>query len=191
MTLTTITFLRHSKTTANENDRKRVLSEEGVSLAQERRGKLGNPTFDLVIHSDRFRTEQTARIIAGISDDVPTITIPQLMPQETDPWNAAVSATWGKLGNTSLHQYLVEAWEAMVVASTIGEAAVLYHMGVQPTMPNNILIVGHAIFTPAICYFMIDMGVSETILGTPVEECQGFELIIDDDGFTSFSRFIE
>lgn len=191
MTQTTIIFLRHSKAAAHEDDRKRVLSKEGVALAHERRAKLAYPTFDLVMHSDRFRTEQTARIVAGISDDVRTISIPQLMPAETDPWNAAVSAAWGKLGNAPLHQYLEEAGQAMEVSSKIGEAAVRYHLGVQPVIPKNVLIVGHAVFTPAICVAMVNAGVPHTILHTPLEECQGFELVTKHDGLTFFLGLIK
>lgn len=191
MSLTSIVFLRHSKATPHKDDRKRVLSEEGIALAQERRLKLGNPKFDLVMHSDRFRTEQTARIIAGIGDDVPTVAVPQLMPQETDPWNAAVTAAWGKIGNAPLEKYLREVRLEMYVAATIGAAALDYHLKSQVVYPKNILVVGHAIFTPAICDAMNEYRDRDVFMGNPLMECQGFEMRKGETSLEYSVRFIE
>jgi phosphohistidine phosphatase SixA len=169
-----IYFLRHSKAAPNADDRKRELTSEGIALAQARRESLGNPKFGLVIHSDRLRTEQTARIVAGLAQDEPTITLSHLMTSNGKaPWDARIDAAYMALGNAPLKEFLEVAGREMGAFCRVAVEALMYV--VHQSDDENILIVGHGILTQAICHHLT-FGANDNFLTDVVDECQGYEL---------------
>jgi phosphohistidine phosphatase SixA len=184
-----IYFLRHSKAAPDTDDRKRQLTSEGIVLAQARRESLGSPKFSTVIHSDRLRTEQTARIIAGLAQDEPTIALPHLMTSGEAPWEVRINAAYTALGNAPLKEFLDVAPREMDVFCRIAMAALVY-----ATAQNNggdILIVGHGILTQAICRYLTHGGRGE-FLTDIVDECQGYQLQFNSEPeFSMLVRLIK
>lgn len=72
-----ITFVRHGQTDKVKPDSARHLTDEGKAQAARRREALGNPRFDLGIHSPMDRAHQTLEIIAG--GPIMTKVVPQLL----------------------------------------------------------------------------------------------------------------
>ena len=170
------TFLRHSKAAPAANDRDRVLSEDGIQLARERRLKMGNPTFDHVVHSDRIRTKQTACEIADISLSDSTITIVSLFGNEEDARIQAVMGAFGAIGNAPLSQFHLRCKDELdslardAVVELLNELPKTHGIGPQ----GKVLVVGHAVMQQAICLELTQA--QEHFLDLALGECQGWRI---------------
>lgn len=178
-----ITLVRHGKAdkTSSLNHRLHNLSEVGRAQARERREKLGNPQFDLVLHSILPRAQETARLVAGIDDETDTIEIPGLYMAENDPRELVIDKAFEKLGYASLELYLIEA--EIAISSLVMESQAEIERAVRESGATDILIVGHAVLLQALGKSLTGMGLMGT--GLPfntcsVGECGGFRFTIED-----------
>lgn len=93
--------IRNAHTERHKNDLLRPLSERGKAQAAERRTKLNDPTFDLILISPAGRTRETDWIVNG-GAETKTIEIPELLP----PPDPAIDEIVGRIGYTPLDTYL-------------------------------------------------------------------------------------
>ncbi|MBI2097742.1 MAG: phosphoglycerate mutase family protein [Candidatus Vogelbacteria bacterium] len=195
-----ITCLRHAhseKTGGFETHRSWQLSEEGRQCAARRREKLGNPTFDLVLHSPLIRARQTAFIVAGLWDSAENVVaVPELFDAATPEEQAVLDKMFEELGHAPLEKYhehpnadtLIEfagrAWEAVI-------------WKLRQKLPigggNKILLVGHGVLLPAIVreWLISPNEFNERMTNRILKECEGFATISDlEDGGICLERLI-
>ncbi|MEK7551912.1 MAG: histidine phosphatase family protein [Patescibacteria group bacterium] len=176
-----ITFLRHGNTVKTAGDhRTHVLSDTGRAQAMARREQLGNPQFDLICHSGLARTEETARIVAGLAAEEPTVEVDGLFYDAAFPGAQALDAAFKKLGYATLDAYYREgpgvsgpiATLACIAAERIDEL-------IESDAPTRMLVVGHAVLLPASCLAFTE-GADEVekriFLEANIGECEGFQI---------------
>ncbi len=165
-----ITFLRHGEADKSlPNHRLHPLSAKGREQAKERRAQLGNPQFDLVIHSPLLRTKQTACLVAGLEEDAQTIVVSDLFPQEEDPRTVVLNQAFEKLGHASLHRYYEEAGREM--QSLGNDAAREIREAINQSNASNVLVVGHGMLLQVLCIAFT--GKDNPFMDQVLNECQG------------------
>lgn len=171
------TCLRHSKAAPAKVDRDRVLSAEGVDLARRRRVELGNPVFTHVVHSGYLRAEQTAGILAWKSQ-AKVFAVPELWFAGPDI-DGPLTEAYGKLGETGTTRQYMEI-VGHILRPCARAAAMEVKLATGGGMPSdNILIVGHGIFLPAVCLELF-LGAEELILDSAIAPCEGFRVEIGE-----------
>ena len=176
-----ITLLRHGRPDKSlPNHRLHTLSEEGRRQALERRAKLGNPEFDLVLHSELIRTRETASIIAGLDKSPATdvVCIPELFYKDEDSLGQVVERMFAKLGHTTLQKYYEEAREEMRSLAETADRAI----GTEIIRFNahNVLVVGHGMLLQSAC--IARTGQDEPFMSRILGECEGYRLTLQDGG---------
>lgn len=174
--MTTITWLCHSKANPAPLDFDRDLSEDGINLAVKRRKSLGDPQFDMVIHSNLERTRQTARIVANIPEEAPTIVVPQLRPVDGDSIGDAITRMYNQIGNASLDAYMSRVRNELTVMARMAALAIHHHVFYKPSYakPRNVLVVGHAVMTSAVCYETGHHFDVSKLRSSVLGECEGY-----------------
>ena len=176
----TLTCIRHAeadKSTSPDNHRKRLLSEAGINQAHVLRERLGNPEFDLVCHSILPRTEETARIVAGINDKVRTTTLRGLFYKEWERFAKPMDDFFDKLGNAPLSAY--DKAKAGRYTLSMAQTCVVQLLFVAVSKrASNILVVGHGVILPAFCRHLCDTD--EPFTSRPLGNCEGYQLTFDN-----------
>ena len=177
-----ITLLRHGRPDKSlPNHRLHPLSEEGHRQAQERRANLGNPKFDLVLHSELLRTRETARDVAGLDESAATIAIPEMFYLDEDPRGQVLDKTFKKLGHTTLHEYYKEARAEMQGMAEDARRAIMQE--VSRSNATNVLTIGHGMLLQSICIAFT--GKDEPFMSRVLGECEGYRLTLEDGRVTS------
>jgi broad specificity phosphatase PhoE len=177
-----ITLLRHGRPDKSlPNHRLHPLSAEGRRQATERRAQFGNPTFDLVLHSELLRTKETARDIAGLDESAVTIALPEMFYLDEDPRGQVLDRTFKKLGHTTLHEYYKEARVEMQSMAEDARRAILQEINRSDAM--NVLVVGHGMLLQSICIAFT--GEDEPFMSRVLGECEGYKLTLQDGKVTS------
>ncbi|KND48232.1 MAG: hypothetical protein AB201_01380 [Parcubacteria bacterium C7867-006] len=178
-----IAFLRHSLTLLADDDSSRVLSPEGIELARQKRAANGNPEFDVIVHSRKIRTRQTGLIYAGKEDDpnVKTYAVPQLWMLDYYGSTRVIDAAYDRFGNSGVRSYFDHCSEAMYeFANGATDALIPRFMHYSERGMKNVLVVGHAILTQAICVNLIGDGpLPADLLDDVLGECEGYEFAFD------------
>ena len=177
-----ITLLRHGRPDKSlPNHRLQCLSEEGHRQALDRRAKLGNPTFDLVLHSELLRTQETARMVANLDEASATVAIPELFYKDEDPRGQVLEQTFKKLGHTTLHEYYKEARAEMQGMALDAQHVIMEE--IQRSNAKNILVVGHGMLLQSICIAFT--GEDGPFMSRVLGECEGYRLTLEDGRVTS------
>ena len=188
-----ITLLRHGKADKTLPDhRLHPLSEVGIAQAVNRRTKLDEPKYDLVLHSHLLRARQTALTVAGLDEGNETLEIKSLFPEDSDPRMAAVNELFDKLGYAPLSAYEAQARGsldsiALEMKSDVWNAiarAFFRHDRIQ-----NVLLVGHAVLLPALCQALT--GQAAPFAADLLGECEGYELWATDLNTAGFVRSLK
>lgn len=173
-----ITMLRHGQADKALSDhRLHPLSAEGRRQATDRRASLVDPRFDLVLHSRLRRTEETARLVAGLDENAETIVVPELFYEEDDPRGKALNAAFEKLGHASLLKYYEVVGNEM--RSLAEEARIALAKVMESRKATNVLVIGHGMLLQAICTAIT--GLERLFMGRVLGECEGCVLIMEDD----------
>ena len=188
-----VTCLRHAiaeLVNGQVADKDRLLSEQGIRQARERRLKLGNPQFALVLHSPVRRAKQTALIIADMTDsDQRLVAIPQIcLPpkpenQQQAQEKAAIDESFQALGNCALRNYLGPTQSANSLRGFV-RRSIFYleeRMGAAELADSDrMLIIGHAVLLPALGHEWLMIHSHPTLalrmLDVVLNETQGFEI---------------
>lgn len=182
-----IVFLRHSKTLSADDDSSRVLSPEGIELARSKRTAHGNPEFDVILHSRKMRTRETALIYAGKEDEpnVQTHEIPQLWTLDYYESTRVIDAAYNRFGNTAVRHYFDECPEAMYeFANGATDALIPRFIHFARGGMKHMLVVGHAILTQAICVNLLGgEPLPQNLLNDVLEECEGYECDFEPEGW--------
>jgi broad specificity phosphatase PhoE len=188
----TITFLRHGHAAPNQEDRLRTLSDRGKAQANERRAKLGNPSYETIITSGVARTNDTARIVSG-GQEIEILEVPFLLPPPDPdiddlfekrlgyvPIQAYLDAN--TLGTQKLIQYARQAAEEIT-------SVVTTDIWASGSDDYTVLVVGHAIVLPMVgLYISTDPWgqptdeageVASLMLSLNLAECEGFQLDVE------------
>jgi broad specificity phosphatase PhoE len=177
-----ITLLRHGRPEKSlPNHRLHCLSEDGHLQAKECRVTLGNPTFDLVVHSELLRTRETARDVAGLDESATTIAIPDLFYLDEDPRGQVLEQVFKKLGHTPLHEYYKDARAELESLAQDAHRAILEE--INRSNATNILVVGHGMLLQSICIAFT--GENEPFMSRVLGECEGYRLTFEDGRVTS------
>lgn len=177
-----ITLLRHGKADKTlPNHRLHCLSKEGRCQATDRRAKLGNPMFDLVLHSQLLRTRETAQLVAGLDESALTTAIPDLFYEDEDPRGQVLERTFKKLGHTTLHEYYKEAREEMQSFAEAGRKAIIEE--ISRSNATNVLVIGHGMLLQSLCVAFV--GEDEPFMSRVLGECEGYCLTLEDGRVTS------
>jgi phosphohistidine phosphatase SixA len=175
-----ITFLRHGKADRSvPNDRLRPLSTEGIQQARSRREMLNNPKYDLILHSSRRRTRETAILVAGLGADASTIEIPELFYENDSPDGKAFDLAFAQLGHVPLAEYLklVKDELASFARRAWMQISMQIEQAVNSKANTRFLVVGHGILTQATC--VVVTGKEEPFADETLGECHGFEILVD------------
>jgi broad specificity phosphatase PhoE len=163
-------YIRHGKSLKAEDDKSRILAPEGEVQARQRRIKLGNPKFDLVMASPVTRAITTAQLTA---DDSEVFSVRALYtPDDRD--GKLLDILFEKLGYAPLSEYEKEDGGALNRVADAAIAAI--YSAIKSFRAQHVLVVGHAVFLNAIACRLNRRGgevLHETVLG----ECEGF---VDD-----------
>lgn len=177
-----ITLLRHSKTLLADDDSSRVISPEGIELAHKKRAAHGNPEFGAIIHSGKMRTKQTALIYAGNMDpNTKTTTVPQLWALDYYESTRVIEKAYDRFGNSGIRLYFDHCPEAMYeFANGATDALIPRFMSYAENGVEHVLVVGHAIFTQAICVNLLgDSPLPAELLDDVIGECEGYVFAFD------------
>ncbi len=188
-----VTFLTHGtadNTRAGQDDDRRELSVVGAMKVRDRRRGLGNPKFQMVVHSPALRTEQTARILAGLDENARTIVVPELSLRGQNPsaWEDIFTAIQA-LGRIPFRDYLksTSTAKALVEFGQRGNYALKNVIGAvpDPTDRGNVLVIGHNILVQAICHEMCYNSIDlERIQSSLLGDCEGFGLVVNHENET-------
>lgn len=185
-----ITLLRHAKPDKTLADyRLHPLSPEGRQQALDRRGRLGNPTFDLVLNSKLIRTQETARIVAGLNEATATTSLPELFYAEDDPRGPALDEAFKKLGHTALSEYFKVV--RMEMESLAEEARLAIIKEVNRSNAKNVLVVGHGMLLQAIGIALAGGDPLSFFTKRALGECQGFKLTFCDNNEIEMAQRVE
>ena len=181
-----ITFVRHGQTDKVKPDSARHLTDEGKAQAARRREALGNPRFDLGIHSPMDRAHQTLEIIAG--GPIMTKVVPQLLHDSGTNDGKLLDEAAEQLGYAPMKDYFektsLETQEALKRYGTSAWQAIL--KAVEDTKPDDsILIVGHAVLIPLTVYTGVDEPFKPAVAQINLGECQGIWITVDNNGTVS------
>lgn len=173
-----ITLLRHGKADKTLPDhRLHCLSAEGRLQATDRRAKLGNPVFDLVMYSELLRTQETARLVAGVNAKAARkIEVPELFYKDEDPRAQVLEQAFEKLGHATLQQYYELAREEMRGLAAEAHRALTKEIGCNNA--TNVLVIGHGVLLQAICIAFV--GEDEPFISRVLGECEGYILTMED-----------
>jgi broad specificity phosphatase PhoE len=177
-----ITLLRHGRPDKSPpNNRLWCLSEDGHRQSQERRIMLGNPKFDLIVHSELLRTRETARDVAGLDESATAIAIPDLYYRDEDPRGQALEQAFVKLGHAPLHEYYKMAQAELESLAQDAQHAILKEIDRRNAI--NVLVVGHGMLLQSICIAFTREN--EPFMSQVLGECEGYRLTFEDGRVTS------
>lgn len=202
--MATITFLRHGNAAPHEEDRLRPLSERGRAQASERRAKLGNPTFDLIIASDSVRARKTAEIVSG-EQEIYILDVSLLLP----PPDPDIDGLFERLGYAPLQTYLnantpgtqklteYARQAAGEIVTIVAESVWASGLDDDSSDEYKVLAVGHAIILSlvglSICRAPLGStsaglgDITSSMLSLNLSECEGFQF--DASPFKPEARF--
>ncbi len=170
-------FGRHGNTLPDpENDANRALSPLGIEQAEALRQKLTGITFDMVITSELRRAMQTAILAIG-GGTIKHQHIPSLYPM-----SKKYEAMWEDLTYSPLSDYFAHPFgDAIYEHGKESAESLLKTMG--DVSGKSILIIAHAVITPATMYHMfIDKEVRQFALSSNIGECGAIEVVTDREG---------
>jgi len=195
----TLTVLRHGSSTkpadkSYEADLARQLTDKGVAQAKAR-GDMLKQEFDLVIASPTKRCVKTAALVAGI-DESEAVTLDELFYDGQSEQSKAIDALFNALGYAPLAYYLMSkgghhvlahgenAWQALMVEiETNARAKDTFGSGYAE--PKSVLVVGHAVLTPAMVFASIGhppMSQDENnLVNANLGECEGFSCSVENN----------
>jgi len=179
---------RHSKAPSipGRPDSERILSQEGITLAKDRRTSLGSFRPDLVITSPFIRAVDTAIIVTGFPDET-IVRCPELIYDSDSEMGQALDRMYEELGNVPLERYWEHA-EAGALASWANMAGTsLRQILSEHGDPENVAVFGHGILSNAMLEaylyhlrnheYVIQDDFAE-LIGKPLKECEGFDIAI-------------
>jgi len=173
------TILSHGHTAKTVKDHRfHILSGKGREQAQERRAKLGNPTFDCVFHSPLPCTRETACLVAGLREKGATTPITTLFYDRDHPHATILDQAFQELGCAPLEDYCKTVQEeirqcALDAFLELGDSLVNQEKNGGAKI-SNVLIVGHIPLLLALCIQLTgkDDPFMERVLG----ECEGYQI---------------
>lgn len=175
---TIITLVRDSISVSGGQDAMRSVTVRGGELAYKLRIKLEEPRFDVVISSDRRRSVQTAKIVAGHDNtDENPIVIPELWMREGSDLEQPMMMAAQDLGDGTLVEYF-SVMRCELITYGLNTSNKLVQVIEANEFPKEVLVVGHSVLLQALALSLC--GKETGIVGVALGPCQGFHLEMQD-----------
>lgn len=183
-----VTFVRHGNAvplSAGGSDHERPLSERGRQQARERGGKIGDPSFDLVLLSPTRRTKETALYLRERENHVPRteLTLTELFTPKSED-GEVLDDMFARLKYAPLDVYRQEPPAKVGCLRRFGDtawSAILKK--IEETGATSVLVVGHAVLLPQIgwtaCDENSDPDLLSSLLSLNMPECGAFRLELE------------
>ncbi|MDB5238305.1 MAG: hypothetical protein JWM46_575 [Candidatus Kaiserbacteria bacterium] len=178
---------RHGKAvpvTEGGKDIDRVLGEIGKNQALDRRAKMGDPRFDLVISSPAPRALDTAAIVSGGNEDT-FVVVPDLYPDPSKEVGKQIDNAFARLAYVPVAQYLEDP-EGKAIMTW---AHNVWYEDIKGRLGNAecVAIFGHAVCLQALgIQICEDHGYAAAQIiqlgNLNLGECEGFVINFDDNG---------
>lgn len=184
--------IRHSITEKNGTDHRQwKLSQDGITLANERGLLLGPPYFDLALCSPISRTRHTAAIIClWTCDHSKIVTVPEFFPDQGTQLCEELDRVFGRLSHAPLADYYDQP-EAQTIrdigrgsAHRIVDSLWAWHNAGH----KRVLSVGHGMLVPAMIdqlaeyYYLGSNGERDRVLSRKLTECEGYRITFQFGG---------
>ncbi len=179
---------RHSKAPSipGRPDSERILSPEGINLAEDRRTSLGSFRPDLVIASPFIRAVNTAIIVTGFPDKA-IVRCPELIYDSDSEMGQTLDRMYEELGNVPLGRYWKHAESGALTRWANKAETSLRKILSEHGNPENVAVFGHGILSNAMLEaYLYHLRNHEYVIqddfagliGKPLKECEGFDVAI-------------
>jgi broad specificity phosphatase PhoE len=189
--------VRHSKTAKPVDpsfaaDQARELTDNGTALAKARRNNLGNPTFSIVGASPAKRAMNTAMLVAGLENTSSIYPMSEfgIFDPTSSEMAKALDNLFATLGYDTVKAYrdAPNGRYVMQHAQVAADAARTLIELVDDQDDPTALLVGHAVFVPAMVYMLAkgNPAVQKVLLNANIGECEGFSFWYGDGKISKF-----